>query len=72
VEHEREGLLYDPPSPAALADALARLADPEQRRALGRAARERAVREYSWNAHCQALEAAIVRKLRSRAVARGS
>jgi len=72
VEHEREGLLYDPPSPAALADALARLADPEQRRALGRAARERAVREYSWNAHCQALEAAIVRKLRSRAVARSS
>jgi glycosyltransferase involved in cell wall biosynthesis len=72
VGHEREGLLYQPPSPSALADALSRLASPDDRRTLGRAARERAVREYSWKAHCQALEAAIVQKLKSRAVVRGS
>ena len=72
VGHEREGLLYSPPSPAALADALARLGSRELRQTLGRAGRERAVREYSWKAHCQALEAAIVQRLRSRAAVRRS
>ncbi len=45
VADGREGLLYDPSSPGALARALERLGDPSLRRPLGRAARERAVRE---------------------------
>jgi starch synthase len=59
VAHEREGLLYDPTQPGALAAVLERLADPALRRSLGRAARERAVREYSWKAHCDALSKAL-------------
>jgi glycosyltransferase involved in cell wall biosynthesis len=60
VQHEREGLLYDPADSGGLAAALARLMDPELRRRLGDAARERAQREYSWDAHCEALERALV------------
>jgi glycosyltransferase involved in cell wall biosynthesis len=59
VADGREGLLYDPASPGALARALETLGDPSLRRPLGRAARERAVREYSWKAHCVALDHAI-------------
>jgi glycosyltransferase involved in cell wall biosynthesis len=59
VGHEREGVLYDPASPDGLAEALLRLADAAVRERLGRAARERAVREYSWRAHCEKLAAAI-------------
>jgi glycosyltransferase involved in cell wall biosynthesis len=59
VSHEREGLLYDPAHRSTLADALERLTDPALRRTLGAAARERAVREYSWRAHCEALVRAI-------------
>jgi glycosyltransferase involved in cell wall biosynthesis len=61
VEHNREGLLYDPAEPDALAAAVERLSDAAWRRALGGAARERAVREYSWKAHCAALDAALRR-----------
>jgi glycosyltransferase involved in cell wall biosynthesis len=56
VEHGREGLLYDPADSGALAGALDQLADPQLRAALGAAARDRAVREYSWKAHCEALD----------------
>ena len=59
VGHDREGILYDPGSPESLAAALERLSDPTLRQRLGTAARDRAVREYSWSAHCAALEAAI-------------
>ncbi len=59
VRHEREGLLYDPAAAGALAAALERLTDGALRGALGGAARERAVREYSWRAHCEKLERAI-------------
>ena len=53
----REGLLYDPEAPGALADALAHLADhPDDRRRFGASARERAVREFSWAAHCRRLD----------------
>jgi glycosyltransferase involved in cell wall biosynthesis len=62
VAHEQEGLLYDPALPGALPAALERLADDGFRRALSAAARERAVRDYSWAAHCEALEEAIQRK----------
>ena len=61
----REGLLYDPRPSAgghaeALADTLVKLKDVGLRRQLGAAARERAVRDYSWAAHCKALETAIL------------
>jgi len=59
VADGREGLLYDPSHPGALAEALETLSDPTLRRPLGRAARERAVTEYSWKAHCVALDRAI-------------
>jgi alpha-maltose-1-phosphate synthase len=61
VEHGREGLLYDPAAAGSLASALEQLADPELRRRLGAAGRKRAVREYSWKAHCEALVRAIER-----------
>lgn len=61
VANGREGLLYDPAVDHALASALVRLADDEPlRRALGAAARARAVEQYSWAAHCAALEAAML------------
>jgi glycosyltransferase involved in cell wall biosynthesis len=59
VTHEREGLLYDPQHPGALAKALERLMDGSLRQRLGSAARDRALHEYSWSAHCRRLEAAI-------------
>lgn len=59
VAHEREGILYDPAQPGALAAALERLTDPGQRATLGAAARARAEREYSWAAHCRALSDAL-------------
>jgi glycosyltransferase involved in cell wall biosynthesis len=61
VEDGREGVLYSGQA-EALADALAKLQDVPLRKALGAAARERAVRDYSWAAHCKALEVAIVEK----------
>lgn len=61
-----EGLLYDPAAADGLADALVRLTDPAVRARLGAAARARAVRDYSWSAHCRALEAAIVDAQRRR------
>jgi glycosyltransferase involved in cell wall biosynthesis len=56
VEHGREGVLYDPDAPEALAAAIAALGDPERRRRMGAAARARAVREFSWDAHCAMLD----------------
>ena len=73
VAHAREGMLYDVPSEhagrsggprpshaQALADTLIQLSDPLVRAPLATAARARAVREYSWAAHCRALESAII------------
>lgn len=59
VCHEREGLLYDPAASGSLADALERLTDRSLRQRMSAAARERAVRDYSWSVHCQALVDAI-------------
>lgn len=56
VGHGREGWLYDPADAGSLAAALERLADPAVRNPLGDAARARALREYSWRAHCEALD----------------
>ena len=67
VEHEREGILYDPAVPDSLASALVRLADdPALRARLGAAARTRAENQYSWAAHCRALAAQIQRWQRSK------
>lgn len=63
----REGVLYDPAAPDALAAALERVSDPAVRATLGAAARTRAVRDYSWSAHCRALDAAIAGARRRRA-----
>jgi glycosyltransferase involved in cell wall biosynthesis len=61
VADGREGVLYDPRVDGALASALAKLADSEPlRHELGAAARRRATEQYSWAAHCAALEAAIL------------
>jgi glycosyltransferase involved in cell wall biosynthesis len=59
VADGKEGVLYGGGHAHALAQALLTLADPEVRRRMGAAARERAVREYSWTAHCRALVHAI-------------
>lgn len=59
VAHDREGILYDPAQPGALAAALERLTDAGLRARLGAAARARAEREYSWAAHCRALSDAL-------------
>ena len=61
VSDGREGLLYDPNDPGALARTLEQLADPQLRARLGAAARKRAVREYSWRAHCEALARRLAR-----------
>ncbi|MEO7275773.1 MAG: glycosyltransferase family 4 protein [Vicinamibacterales bacterium] len=58
--HGREAMLYEPSDPSGLADALVALRDPHLRARLGAAARERALRDYSWDAHCEALEAALI------------
>jgi glycosyltransferase involved in cell wall biosynthesis len=58
-----EGRLYEPATPHALADALADLTDRSLRERLGSAGRARAVRDYSWDAHCRALDRAF-RELR--------
>jgi glycosyltransferase involved in cell wall biosynthesis len=59
VADGREGILYDGRA-EALADALTTLTDVALRKRLGAAARERAVRDYSWSAHCKAIEDAIL------------
>lgn len=62
VADGREGLLYDAASPDALASALERLADDGVvRKAMGVAARERAVREFGWDVHCRKLDEALRR-----------
>jgi glycosyltransferase involved in cell wall biosynthesis len=59
VESGDEGVLYDPDDPRALESALVRLADASTRRRLGRQARARVVRDFSWDAHCRALDARL-------------
>ena len=57
VGDRREGVLYDAGDENALATALDELASNTALRAtLGAAARVRAVRQYSWAAHCRALD----------------
>lgn len=75
VEHGREGLLYDPIEPRALDNALIALADVAVRKRMGAAARERVVRDFSWSAHCRALDErlrALVPAPRHHASSRGA
>ena len=67
VEDGREGALYDAADIDGLARTLERLADPALRTTLGRAARVRAVEQYSWRAHCRRLDDAL-RSARERMV----
>jgi glycosyltransferase involved in cell wall biosynthesis len=67
VEDGVEGVLYPPADGSdGLADALMTLADPARRKALGAAARQRAVRDYSWESHCRALAGAIAARREAR------
>lgn len=59
----REGVLYDSSASDGLDEALRTLLDPARRRAMGAAARERAVRDFSWRAHCERLAAAMEARL---------
>jgi glycosyltransferase involved in cell wall biosynthesis len=67
VRHGEDGLLYHGPPDAGLAASLVELSDPARRRAMGAAARARAVEAFSWDAHCRQLAAAIRRALDLRA-----
>lgn len=61
VESEREGLLIPPRDPAALAEALLRLAgNPELVRAMGEASRRRAERDFSVEAMTRRIEKAYL------------
>lgn len=66
VEDGREGVLYAPPTADALAGALESLLDDGRRREMGTHARVRAERDYSWSAHCRALERAFHEALERR------
>jgi glycosyltransferase involved in cell wall biosynthesis len=66
VGHNSEGLLYDTAIRTGLPHAFEALTEVNLRRRLGRAARERAVRDYSWAAHCRALDQAMGNRLRAR------
>jgi glycosyltransferase involved in cell wall biosynthesis len=66
VRDGREGVLYDPADPEGLAHAIERLASPDDRAAMGRAARERVVQHFSWQQHCRQLDRSV-REVRSAA-----
>jgi glycosyltransferase involved in cell wall biosynthesis len=60
VRDGQEGRLYSVGDAAGLASAIAALlADDNGRRAMGASARARVAREYSWAAHCRALDALL-------------
>jgi glycosyltransferase involved in cell wall biosynthesis len=59
VEHNVEGLLYDPEDPRGIDQALRALADHRVRQRMGEAARARVTRAFSWDAHCRALDARL-------------
>ena len=59
VAHDKQGLLYDATTPDALSYALEQLANPAVRKAMGTAARARAIAEFSWASHCRQLDNAM-------------
>ena len=66
VTNDREGILYDSTSAGGLAGALEGLTDSGRRRALGAAARDRVVRHFGWDRHCERLATAIEAALERR------
>ena len=68
----REGVLYDAADPDGLAGAIDSLRSPALRRRLGTAARERAVREFGWDRHCERLDSAMRAALAGRGRTRGT
>jgi glycosyltransferase involved in cell wall biosynthesis len=62
-----QGVLYSPADRGGLAAALESLTDASLRARLGRAARARAVADFSWSAHCRTLESAMGRALAQKA-----
>ncbi|MCC7044967.1 MAG: glycosyltransferase [Acidobacteria bacterium] len=56
VEDKVEGVLYDSRNPRGLDHAITQLADGATRARMGAAARARVVRDFSWRAHCAALD----------------
>lgn len=72
VGHGREGVLYDAADPDGLAGAIDSLRSPALRRRLGTAARERAVREFGWDRHCERLDSAMRAALAGRGRTRGA
>jgi glycosyltransferase involved in cell wall biosynthesis len=64
VDSGYEGVLYNPRDPRELDSALVSLADEAVRRRMGRAARARVVRNFSWDAHCAILDARLRRLVR--------
>ena len=65
VGHERDGLLYEPAAPGALASALERLTDARLRARLGTAARNGPFESTAEASHCRALDAAFRRARRA-------
>jgi glycosyltransferase involved in cell wall biosynthesis len=65
IESGSEGLLYDPAEPRALDCALVALTDSDTRLRLGRAARTRVTRDFSWAAHTAALDERLRALVRS-------
>jgi glycosyltransferase involved in cell wall biosynthesis len=62
VRDGQEALHFREADPAALADAIVRLAgDPALRAQMGASARERVIAHYSWAVHCAQLEAVLQR-----------
>jgi glycosyltransferase involved in cell wall biosynthesis len=59
VGDNEQGVLYDPVDPRTLDAALVRLTDDALRARLGRSARDRAVAQYSWRAHCEQVDARL-------------
>jgi glycosyltransferase involved in cell wall biosynthesis len=72
VASDVEGVLYDPADPQALDRALVSLVDPVRRARMGAAARARASRDFSWDAHCRALDSRLQTLVRHRTVQAGA
>jgi glycosyltransferase involved in cell wall biosynthesis len=66
VSDRVEGALYDARDPRGLDRALQALGDPAVRARMGAAARARVVRDFSWQAHCAALDRRLRRLRRQR------
>jgi glycosyltransferase involved in cell wall biosynthesis len=72
IRPDVDGVLYDPAERHALDRALVSLADRTRRQQLGASARARVVAEFSWTAHCRALDARLRALVAARSPAAGA